>query len=142
MRRFLLLASALVALAVLSGAGAATAKVPPKHKRTSHAGAKAAVKKPAKAKPAARAKAKPRHTVVLPTAAPVVDEDDDQVEDQSEDVDNRGPGNAEDDQGVDVDNSGPGNDDLDGDNSGPGSSHSGHGGGGGDDHGGGGGGDD
>ena len=133
MRRFLLLASALVALAVLSAAGAATAKVPPKHKRTSHAAAKAAVKKPAKAKPAARAKAKPRHTVVLPTAAAVVDEDDDQVEDQAEDVDNRGPGNAEDDQGVDVDNSGPGNDDLDDDNSGPGSSHSGHGGGGGDD---------
>ena len=38
MRRFLLLASALVALAVLSATGAATAKVPPKHKRTSHAG--------------------------------------------------------------------------------------------------------
>ena len=141
MRRFLLLASALVALAVLSATGAATAKVPPKHKRTSHAAAKAAVKKPAKAKPAARAKAKPRHTVVLPTPAAVVDEDDDQVEDQAEDVDNRGPGNAEDDQGVDVDNSGPGsNEDLDDDNSGPGSSHSGHGGGGGgDDHGGGGG---
>ena len=88
MRRFLLLASALVALAVLSAAGAATAKAPPKHKRTSHAAAKAAVKKPAKAKPAARAKAKPRHTVVPPTAAPVVGEDDDQVEDQAEDVDN------------------------------------------------------
>jgi uncharacterized membrane protein YgcG len=139
MRRFLLLASALVALTVLSAAGAATAKVPPKHKRTSHAAVKAAVKKPAKAKPA-RAKAKPRHTVVPTAAAPVVDEDDDQVEDQAEDVDNRGPGNAEDDQDVDVDNSGPGNneDDLDDDNSGPGSSHSGHGGGGGDDHGGGG----
>jgi uncharacterized membrane protein YgcG len=137
MRRFLLLATALVALTVLSAAGAATAKVPPKHKRTSHAAVKAAVKKPAKAKPA-RAKAKPRHTVVPTAATPVVDEDDDQVEDQAEDVDNRGPGNAEDDQ--DVDNSGPGNneDDLDDDNSGPGSSHSGHGGGGGDDHGGGG----
>jgi len=69
MRRFLLLTSALVALAVLSAAGAATAKVPPKHKLTSHAAAKAAVKKPAKAKPA-RAKAKPRHRVA-PTAAPV-----------------------------------------------------------------------
>ena len=144
MKRCLLLTCGLAALAVLIAGGAATAKAPPKHKRTSHAAVKAAVKKPARAKPA-RAKAKPRHTVVPTAATPVVDEDDDQVEDRAEDVDNRGPGNAEDGQGVEVDNSGPGdNDDLDDDNSGPGSSNGSHGGG--DDHGGdghgGGGGDD
>ena len=138
MRLFLLPASVLVALAVLLAAGAATAKAPPKHKRTVHATA-ATAKKLAKAKPA-RAKATAKHVVVPTTAAPVVDEDDDLVEDQAEDVDNRGPGNAEDDQGVE---DGQG---VEVDNSGPGSSHSGHSGGGGDDHGGdghgGGGGDD
>ena len=138
MKRCLLLTCGLAALAVLIAGGAATAKAPPKHKRTSHVAVKAATPKKA-------AKAKPKHAVVPAATTPLVDEDDDQVEDQAEDLDNRGPGNAEDGQGVEVDNSGPGdNDDLDDDNSGPGSSNGSHGGG--DDHGGdghrGGGGDD
>src|SRR4029450_8058478 len=101
MRRLLLLTSAFVALAVVSAAGAATAKVPPKHKRTSHAAAKAAGKKAGEAK-LARANAKPRHTVVPTAATPVVDEDEDQVEDQAEDVDKRGR-NAEDGRDVGAD---------------------------------------